>query len=219
LRFRTLITALLTAVIMLASASVAGAHETYKVKRGDTLSGIAAAHGTSWPELFELNGRIIDNPNLIFPGQKLTIDGGPKASAPKSRTGSAGAAQADTVRPATGAITSHYGQRFHPILKVTKLHTGTDYAYGDGKARAARAGKVTGVEWSAGYGNLVTISHGGGVVTRYAHLARASVSGGENVTAGEVVGRIGSTGYATGPHLHFEVLKDGQFINPVSWLD
>jgi murein DD-endopeptidase MepM/ murein hydrolase activator NlpD len=108
--------------------------------------------------------------------------------------------------------------RTHPITGVFKLHTGTDYGYGDGKAYAARAGKVAAVTYDRAYGNMITISHGDGVQTRYAHLASVVVGDGEPVSAGQVVGRIGSTGYATGPHLHFEVLKNGQLVDPAGWL-
>ncbi|MGH9247932.1 MAG: LysM peptidoglycan-binding domain-containing M23 family metallopeptidase [Acidimicrobiales bacterium] len=203
---------------LLLGAGPALAHETYTVKRGDILSGIAARYDTSWPELWQANRGIIADPDLIYPGQVLTVDGGPKASAPKPRTASADAAPAGTARPATGAVTSPYGMRTHPITGVFKLHTGTDYGYGDGRAYAARAGTVAAVTYDRAYGNMVTIGHGGGVVTRYAHLASAAVSGGDPVAAGQVVGRIGSTGYATGAHLHFEVLKDGQVVDPAGWL-
>jgi murein DD-endopeptidase MepM/ murein hydrolase activator NlpD len=215
-----LITALLTAIVLLASASLAGAHETYKVKRGDTLSQIAASHDMSWPKLYAANRSIVGgNPDLIFPGQKLTIGEGTKASARKAPAPDTESSNSSsTVRPATGAVTSPYGYRTHPITGVYKLHTGIDYAYGDGKARAARAGRVS-VEYPGWAGNLVVIDHGGGVVTRYAHLASVSVSSGQQVSAGDVVGRIGARGLATGPHLHFEVLIDGRFVNPASWLN
>ncbi len=122
------------------------------------------------------------------------------------------------ARPGTGSITSGYGMRSHPITGVYKLHSGTDYAYGDGKAYAAAAGTVTSVSYDGAYGNMVTISHGNGTETRYAHLSSASVSNGQKISAGQAVGNIGSTGYATGPHLHFEVLIGGDFVNPEGWL-
>ncbi|HEX6233178.1 MAG TPA: M23 family metallopeptidase [Jiangellaceae bacterium] len=133
-------------------------------------------------------------------------------------TASRSAAVSGRVRPGTGSITSGYGMRTHPVTGAYKLHSGTDYSYGDGNAYAAAAGTVTSVEYDGAYGNMVTISHGGGVETRYAHLAGANVSSGQQVSAGQVVGRIGSTGYATGPHLHFEVLIGGDFVNPEGWL-
>jgi murein DD-endopeptidase MepM/ murein hydrolase activator NlpD len=123
-----------------------------------------------------------------------------------------------TTRPGTGGITSPYGMRTHPITGVYKLHSGTDFAYGDGRAYAARSGTVTAVTYDGAYGNMVTVSHGDGIETRYAHLSSASVSTGQKVGSGDVVGQIGSTGYATGPHLHFEVLQNGEFVNSATWL-
>lgn len=126
---------------------------------------------------------------------------------------------ANRARPATGAITSPYGMRVHPITGVEKLHSGTDFSAGDGNAYAARNGRVASVFFDAGgYGNLVTINHGGGIQTRYAHLADAKVQTGQRVKAGQVVGKIGTTGSSTGPHLHFEVLKHGEFVNSLKWL-
>jgi murein DD-endopeptidase MepM/ murein hydrolase activator NlpD len=122
------------------------------------------------------------------------------------------------VKPATGHTTSPYGMRTHPITGVYKLHSGTDFSYGDGKAYAAKAGTVAAITWDGAYGNMVTISHGDGLKTRYAHLAQPTVSTGQKVSAGTAVGRIGATGYATGPHLHFEVLKNGEFVNADSYL-
>jgi len=122
------------------------------------------------------------------------------------------------VLPGIGAISSPYGMRTHPITGAHKLHTGTDFQVADGRAYAAAAGTVAAVTRDAAYGNIVTIAHGKGVTTRYAHLARSLVKPGDTVVAAQVVGRIGSTGLSTGPHLHFEVQVDGQFQNPATWL-
>ncbi len=122
------------------------------------------------------------------------------------------------VLPGIGAISSPYGMRTHPITGAHKLHTGTDFQVADGRAYAAAAGTVAAVTRDAAYGNMVTIAHGKGVTTRYAHLARSLVKPGDTVAAAQVVGRIGSTGLSTGPHLHFEVQVDGQFQNPATWL-
>ena len=122
------------------------------------------------------------------------------------------------VMPGTGGINSRYGMRTHPITGAHKLHTGTDFGYGDGNAYAASAGTVAEVTYDSAYGNMVTLSHGRGVQTRYAHLSGATVSVGQQVAAGDLVGKIGSTGMSTGAHLHFEVLVGGDFVNPESWL-
>jgi murein DD-endopeptidase MepM/ murein hydrolase activator NlpD len=132
--------------------------------------------------------------------------------------GSRSATVSGRVRPGTGSITSGYGMRTHPITGAYKLHSGTDFGYGDGNAYAAASGTVKSVTYDGAYGNMVTISHGGGTETRYAHLSGASVSSGQKISAGQKVGNIGSTGYATGPHLHFEVLIGGEFVNPLGWL-
>jgi murein DD-endopeptidase MepM/ murein hydrolase activator NlpD len=132
--------------------------------------------------------------------------------------GSRSVAVSGRVRPGTGSITSDYGMRTHPVTGAYKLHSGTDFGYGDGNAYAAAAGTVKSVTYDGAYGNMVTISHGGGTETRYAHLSGASVSSGQQISAGQKVGNIGSTGYATGPHLHFEVLIGGDFVNPLGWL-
>jgi murein DD-endopeptidase MepM/ murein hydrolase activator NlpD len=124
---------------------------------------------------------------------------------------------AAVVRPATGRITSPFGMRTHPITGVLKLHDGTDFARGDGNAYAAMAG-VARVSHPAWAGTLVTVDHGS-VQTTYGHLDSASVSSGERVNAGDVVGRIGSAGYSTGPHLHFSVLINGNYTNPATWLE
>ncbi len=128
------------------------------------------------------------------------------------------AAASRIARPGTGHVTSTYGMRVHPITGVYKLHSGTDFSYGDGRAYAARSGTVAAVTYDGAYGNMVTLSHGSGLQTRYAHLAAPNVSVGQNVSAGDVVGLIGSTGYATGAHLHFEVLEGGEFVNSDAWL-
>jgi len=120
--------------------------------------------------------------------------------------------------PLTGAyrITSGFGMRFHPILRRTKLHTGIDLAAtGDRTVVAAAAGTVNLAGFNTAYGNQVVIDHGKGIATRYGHLAdRPAVHAGQKVMAGDRLGIEGQTGYATGIHLHFEVIEQGQTIDP-----
>ncbi len=98
-------------------------------------------------------------------------------------------------------------------------HTGLDIATRTGTAiRAADSGRVTFAGYSGGYGNFIIISHGNGLVTRYAHCSSIAVSSGTNVSKGQVIGAVGTTGHSTGPHLHFEVLSGGSFRNPLSYL-
>lgn len=127
-------------------------------------------------------------------------------------------------RPVSGPITSPYGMRYHPILHRYKLHTGTDFGVPSGTAvRAAREGTVIEAYYNSAYGNRVVVDHGyvNGVylVTTYNHLTRDTVSRGEKLDRGEVLGYSGSTGYSTGPHLHFETMEDGHFVDPMRWLD
>jgi murein DD-endopeptidase MepM/ murein hydrolase activator NlpD len=122
------------------------------------------------------------------------------------------------VRPGVGTISSPYGMRRHPITGAHKLHSGTDFQHADGKAYAAASGTVAAVTRDSAYGNMVTIAHGHGITTRYAHLARPLVRPGDEVAAAQVIGQIGSTGLSTGAHLHFEVQVGGEFQDPAVWL-
>jgi murein DD-endopeptidase MepM/ murein hydrolase activator NlpD len=122
------------------------------------------------------------------------------------------------LRPVQGPITSGFGYRMHPILKVRKMHTGVDIAAATGTPiRAADTGTVIWSGSRGGYGQCVIIDHGGGMSTVYGHCSRLACRIGEEVRKGEVVGYVGSTGLATGPHLHFEVRRNGRPINPLSF--
>lgn len=126
--------------------------------------------------------------------------------------------------PVSGArLSSPFGYRMHPVLGYMKLHKGQDWAGSCGTpVGASAAGKVIKSGWSGGYGLQVKIEHGslGGynVVTTYNHLSSVSVSQGETVTALQGIGRIGSTGMSTGCHLHFEVIADGNYTDPMAWI-
>ncbi|HWS36852.1 MAG TPA: M23 family metallopeptidase [Actinoplanes sp.] len=128
------------------------------------------------------------------------------------------------VKPVKADITSSYGER---CLGGCRMHTGTDLgaatgtelvAAGDGVIEDARCTSDycdrPGHLGLGGYGNLVTLAHDGGIVTRYGHLETFSVEPGQRVVAGEKIGTVGSTGNSTGPHLHFEVKVDGEFVDP-----
>ncbi len=120
------------------------------------------------------------------------------------------------IRPVSGRITSGFGMRYHPILRKTKLHTGVDIAAPSGTPiRAAAAGTVIIAGWMDAYGYTVAIDHGGGVSTLYAHCSSVSVRVGQEVSQGQVIGRVGSTGWSTGPHLHWEVRRNGQPVDPL----
>jgi murein DD-endopeptidase MepM/ murein hydrolase activator NlpD len=117
------------------------------------------------------------------------------------------------------SVSSEFGWRTHPISGANRQHTGVDFRAAPGTSvYSAEDGTVATAGWNGGYGNLVTVNHGGGVVTYYAHLSSIGVSPGERVGRGQRVGRVGSTGSSTGPHLHFEVRIGGAPQNPMSYL-
>ena len=120
--------------------------------------------------------------------------------------------------PGYSTISSPFGSRKHPILKVNKVHTGVDLPAPTGTAIiAANAGTVITAKYSSGYGNYVAIDHGGGHVTLYGHMSKILVKNGQVVTKGETIGKVGSTGLSTGPHLHFEVIEGGVQKDPMKY--
>ncbi|SEO69727.1 murein hydrolase activator EnvC family protein [Propionispora vibrioides] len=132
--------------------------------------------------------------------------------------GSAGGSGA-LMWPASGPITSPFGWRTHPIFGTARYHSGIDIGadYGD-TVVAADSGVVIFADWMGGYGKAVVIDHGGGVSTLYGHNSELLVSEGQRVSKGQAISRVGATGYATGPHLHFEVRENGSPVDPMSYL-
>lgn len=124
-------------------------------------------------------------------------------------------------RPLPGELdmTSGFGVRVDPFLGVPAMHTGLDFRAAVGEpVRATAAGTVTIATWTGGYGKMVEISHGKGLATRYGHLSEILVKPGQSVHAGQIVGRVGSTGRSTGPHLHYETRVDGEAVDPHKFL-
>jgi len=120
---------------------------------------------------------------------------------------------------ANPVVSSTFGYRVHPIFGDRRLHTGLDFSASTGTPISASApGEVVFAGWRGGYGNCTIIDHGGGVATLYAHQSVLRVTEGAVVSRGQVIGAVGATGYATGPHLHFEVRRDGTPVDPLPYL-
>jgi len=116
-------------------------------------------------------------------------------------------------------MTSPFGMRKHPIFRRMAIHTGIDLRGDTGDpVRATATGKVTIASRQSGYGNMVEISHGNGLATRFGHLSEINVKVGQIVRIGEIIGNIGSTGLSTGPHLHYETRVNGQPVDPQKFL-
>ena len=121
--------------------------------------------------------------------------------------------------PAAGRIASGFGMRRHPILGTMRMHTGIDIVAPNGAlVKAADGGQIIQAGYDGGYGYSIVVYHGGGFATVYGHLSRILVAVGQNVSRGEVIGLVGATGWATGPHLHFEVRINGAAQNPLGFL-
>lgn len=121
--------------------------------------------------------------------------------------------------PGYSTITSNYGMRFHPILKVNRLHTGTDIAMPTGSyIVASNDGVVIKSVYTSSYGNMVMIDHGGGISTLYAHGSEIIAQTGDTVKKGDLIMKAGSTGWSTGPHLHFEVRINGTPMDAMEFL-
>jgi len=116
-------------------------------------------------------------------------------------------------------ITSPFGYRIHPVYHTRKLHTGIDISASSGTTVvAAQTGTVIYANWLGGYGKVVMIDHGGGYVTLAAHLSKINVKVGQNVQRGDAVAKSGNTGVSTGPHVHFEVRINGDYVDPLKYL-
>lgn len=148
--------------------------------------------------------------------ERRRVIAAPSVSGERERTISTAAMSAEGM-PVIGRITSRFtSSRRHPVLGVVRPHRGVDIAAASGTPISApAAGRVVFSGRKFGFGNVVEIDHGQGVITRYAHCRTLSARRGEYVAAGEVIATVGRTGLASGPHLHFEVLVDGRSVDPL----
>jgi len=129
-------------------------------------------------------------------------------------------ASVPSIMPTPGWLTSQFSRsRNHPLLHISRPHEGIDVAAPMGAPIIAPAsGVVMRVGYENGYGNTLEIDHGNGIVTRYAHCSRIDVKAGQRVTRGQRIAAVGSTGLATGPHLHYEIHINGKVVNPLTYV-
>lgn len=128
----------------------------------------------------------------------------------------AGGSDGKAARPVPGRLTSRFGVRRHPLLGYSRMHRGVDFAAAHGApVVAASAGRVVGAGWAGGYGRQVRLLHGDGLSSSYSHLSQFAVSPGGFVRAGQVIGYAGSSGVSTGPHVHYEVRRNGVALDPL----
>ncbi|GAB6136985.1 peptidoglycan DD-metalloendopeptidase family protein [Halanaerobaculum tunisiense] len=188
---------------------------SYKVKRGDTLDNLAERFHTTVRTIKKVND--MNNPQIRV-GQKMKM--------PKLVIDLSGASKntrevdKDFVWPVKGRISSDFGWRNHPILHKKDFHEGIDVAVDRGTSvKATKAGEVLKSGWVKGFGRTVTVDHGNGVVTLYAHNSELLVRPGQYVQQGETIAKSGNTGRSTGPHLDFRMMVNGKPVNPMKYLD
>ena len=186
----------------------------HTVKPGQTLTDIAKSYEVTEGTLRLANGLSAEP----APGTRIVVPMPPVV--PQATAVALG--KGETTRfawPARGTITSAYGPRIHPIYHVSSFHSGIDLALAEGtRVCAAAPGRVVVAGWEGGYGLLVVLDHGDGYSTYYAHLSQIVVSVGQFVEIGQMIARSGNTGLSTGPHLHFEIRRDGVAVDPLLFL-
>lgn len=183
----------------------------YTVQRGDSLSRISRQWGIPMTAILDANdlasATIIPGTVLFLPGAKMN------PTELKRVLGTL------FVMPIKGRISSPYGWREDPFTGDRRFHAAIDIVAPLGTpVPASREGRVAAVGFNMVYGNYVILSHDGGYQTMYAHLDSVRVQKGQSLSQGAIIGTVGTTGYSTGPHLHFGVFKNGQAINPLSVL-
>jgi murein DD-endopeptidase MepM/ murein hydrolase activator NlpD len=183
----------------------------YKVQPGDNLSTIAAKHNSTLLDIVDANdltSHTISSGQVLFiPGAKLNSHDLKKALGTL------------VIWPVSGKISSNFGYRNNPFTGIRHFHNGLDVVAAENTPiRASMDGKVAETGYSSLYGNFVIMTHAGSYQTLYAHLNRIDVKVGQIISQGVTVGRLGSTGYSTGPHLHFGVFKSGVPMDPLRLL-
>jgi murein DD-endopeptidase MepM/ murein hydrolase activator NlpD len=189
------------------------------VRPGETLWGIAQRYGARVEDIMAMND--LGHSDWIKPGQRIVVSlprhrqvaAQARQSAPVTASVQALRASAGFLWPSRGIITSRFGWRYR------RHHDGIDIAAPSGTPiYAARAGVVEFAGWRGGYGRVVYLNHGDGIVTVYGHASVLKVRTGQRVEKGQLIARVGRSGNATGPHLHFEVRVNGRAVNPLAYL-
>jgi murein DD-endopeptidase MepM/ murein hydrolase activator NlpD len=184
----------------------------YMVKKGDSLSKISQSMGVPLEAILDANDIQQD---VITPGESLFIPGA------RMRNEDLRLALGELfIYPLKGArLTSPFGWRNDPISGVRRHHAAVDLAAPTGTpVKAASDGKVSALGFNSTYGNFIVLSHANNYQSMYAHLSVISVKQGDRVAQGAKIGEVGSTGYSTGPHLHFAIYKNGLAVNPLDFL-
>ena len=193
---------------------------SHTVKKNETMSSIAKQYSAEVDELLAYNKLVSDKQLQI--GQKLIVPGGsitPPTRSVRSVT------SVFTSAPSVGSVSSRIGGFIWPTVSthITQYYNWKHHALDIGSPvglpiYASMAGNVTTAGWGTGYGYYVIIDHGGGKRTLYAHMSKIYVEKGQEINQGVPIGAIGSTGWSTGPHLHFEIILNGAKVNPLSYL-
>lgn len=203
----------------------------HRIAKGETIGALAQRYGVSEAAIRKHNPGL--NPRTLQLGQKIFIPGATalltsegtrtvrgyrpgafatRLSASRSLIGEFGSRVGQLAWPAEGDFSSAFG------VRGTSFHPGVDISAAIGTPiHAAKDGTVLASGWMGAYGYAIDLDHGGGVVTRYGHCSKLLVSAGEKVKAGQEIGKVGSTGRSTGPHVHFEVRIQGRAVNPANF--
>ncbi|MDR1410921.1 MAG: M23 family metallopeptidase [Spirochaetaceae bacterium] len=184
----------------------------YTVRRGDSLLKISGSMGVPLTAILDANDIETDD---ISPGTVLFIPGA------RMKTEDLKLALGEFFKyPVRGRLSSPFGWRNDPFTGVRRYHAALDLAASTGTTvNASMDGQVATVGYNATYGKFIILSHSNNFQTLYAHLSATSVSQGTYVSQGAKIGEVGSTGYSTGPHLHFAVYKNGKAVNPLDFLN
>lgn len=204
----------------------------YTIKAGDSAKSISGKFKVSFSSVQMVNKGV--DMDSLKPGDEIFLPGArpeepepakkpaksSQSSKPSGKNESSGSSGGGSFRwPVAGKITSPFGWRKHPITRRNDFHGALDIKAPHGSPiRASRAGTVVYAGWQSGYGKTVVVDHGGGLSTLYAHCSSTLVKKGQSVSTSTVIARIGATGRATGPHVHFEIRSNNRAVNPLSRL-